>query len=94
MVMVSLLALPLELPPQAPSRANGFKLFSDGLPEYLSRCAYHTLLCMALKLNWKLGQTFEGGISGKPQTEAHGAYAFCVLACLCILGPPHEMIPE
>lgn len=51
MVMISLLALPLELPPQAPSRANGFNLFSDGLPEYLSRCAYHAFSCMALKLN-------------------------------------------
>lgn len=39
-----------------------------------------------------LGQTFEGGISGRPQSEAHGAYAFCALACLCILGPPHEML--
>ena len=51
MLMISLLALPLELPPHAPSRSNGFNLFSDGLPEYLSRCAYHTLLCIALKLN-------------------------------------------
>ncbi|KAL8697474.1 MAG: hypothetical protein Q9224_002291 [Gallowayella concinna] len=40
------------------------------------------------------GQTFEGGISGSPQTEAHGAYAFCALACLSILGPPREMIPR
>ncbi|KAL8936429.1 MAG: hypothetical protein Q9216_004933 [Gyalolechia sp. 2 TL-2023] len=39
-------------------------------------------------------QTFEGGISGSPQTEAHGAYAFCALACLGILGPPHEIIPK
>ncbi|KAG5304654.1 CaaX farnesyltransferase beta subunit Ram1 [Histoplasma capsulatum G186AR] len=37
-------------------------------------------------------QTFEGGISGSPGTEAHGAYAFCALACLCILGDPKEMI--
>lgn len=40
------------------------------------------------------GQTFEGGISGKPQSEAHGSYAFCALACLCILGPPQEMLPR
>ena len=39
-------------------------------------------------------QTFEGGMSESPQTEAHGAYAFCVLACLCILGQPQEMIPK
>lgn len=77
MTIISLLALPLELPPNAPARASGFTSFLDGLPEYLSRC-----------------QTFEGGVSGAPQTEAHGAYAFCVLACLCILGPPHEKIPK
>jgi len=46
------------------------------------------------KLIFRTGQTFEGGISGRPQTEAHGAYAYLVLACLCILGPPHEMIPR
>ena len=40
------------------------------------------------------GQTFEGGISGAPDTEAHGAYAFCALACLSILGPPHDYIPK
>ncbi|KAJ5155215.1 hypothetical protein N7492_008018, partial [Penicillium capsulatum] len=37
-------------------------------------------------------QTFEGGISGSPGVEAHGAYAFCALACLSILGPPEEII--
>lgn len=30
-------------------------------------------------------QTFEGGISGAPGNEAHGAYAFCALACLCLM---------
>ncbi|KAE9370437.1 terpenoid cyclases/Protein prenyltransferase [Stipitochalara longipes BDJ] len=39
-------------------------------------------------------QTFEGGFSGLPDVEAHGAYAFCALACLCILGDPHVMIPK
>ena len=76
MVMISLLALPLELPPDAPARAKGLATFVDRLPEYLSRC-----------------QTFEGGISGAPHNEAHGAYTFCALACLCILGPPREMLP-
>ena len=38
MVIISLLALPLELPPNAPARAHGFTSFLDGLPEYLSRC--------------------------------------------------------
>ncbi|KAJ5772923.1 hypothetical protein N7457_007819 [Penicillium paradoxum] len=36
-------------------------------------------------------QTFEGGISGSPGSEAHGAYAFCALACLSILGAPEEI---
>ncbi|KAH8811997.1 terpenoid cyclases/protein prenyltransferase alpha-alpha toroid [Xylogone sp. PMI_703] len=39
-------------------------------------------------------QTFEGGIATRPDAEAHGAYAFCALACLCILGDPHVIIPE
>lgn len=36
-------------------------------------------------------QTHEGGISASPSNEAHGAYTFCALACLCILGPPQEV---
>ncbi|OAT06004.1 protein farnesyltransferase subunit beta [Blastomyces gilchristii SLH14081] len=75
MVIIALLDLPLQLPPDSPARHAGLDTFISGLPEYLSRC-----------------QTFEGGISGSPGTEAHGAYAFCALACLCILGDPKEMI--
>lgn len=37
-------------------------------------------------------QSFEGGISASQSNEAHGAYAFCALACLSILGPPHKTI--
>ena len=44
MVIVSLLALPLELPPNAPARAHGFTSFLDGLPEYLSRCTRPQLI--------------------------------------------------
>ena len=40
------------------------------------------------------GQTYEGGIAGSPGTEAHGAYAFCALACLCILGRPRDMLSK
>ncbi|KAL2832811.1 terpenoid cyclases/protein prenyltransferase alpha-alpha toroid [Aspergillus pseudoustus] len=75
MVIISLLDLPLTLPPEARAREYGLETFTSGLPEYLSRC-----------------QTFEGGISGSPGTEAHGAYAFCALACLCILGQPEATI--
>lgn len=37
-------------------------------------------------------QTYEGGISAGPSNEAHGAYTFCALACLCILGKPRDTI--
>lgn len=39
-------------------------------------------------------QTFEGGLSANPTNEAHGAYTFCALACLSILGPPQETIKQ
>ncbi|KAG6016902.1 hypothetical protein E4U43_002779 [Claviceps pusilla] len=39
-------------------------------------------------------QTYEGGVSAAPGFEAHGAYAFCALACLAILDSPHRTIPE
>ncbi|KAK3492286.1 terpenoid cyclases/Protein prenyltransferase [Neurospora hispaniola] len=39
-------------------------------------------------------QTFEGGISSQPNNEAHGAYAFCALACLAILDNPRRIIPS
>ncbi|KAL2870853.1 CAAX farnesyltransferase subunit beta RAM1 [Aspergillus lucknowensis] len=77
MVIISLLDLPLDLPPDAKARECGLKTFTSGLSVYLSRC-----------------QTFEGGISGSPGTEAHGAYAFCALACLCILGQPEVTVPN
>jgi protein farnesyltransferase subunit beta len=34
-------------------------------------------------------QTFEGGISGAPGNEAHGAYTFCAIACLSLLNEQH-----
>ncbi|KAF1350628.1 terpenoid cyclases/protein prenyltransferase alpha-alpha toroid [Delphinella strobiligena] len=40
-----------------------------------------------------LCQTYEGGIGGAPTNEAHGAYAFCGLACLCLLDAPHRSLP-
>jgi protein farnesyltransferase subunit beta len=39
-----------------------------------------------------LGQTYEGGISGQPNVEAHGAYAYCALGCLALLGTPADML--
>jgi len=38
--IISLLSLPLDLPLDAPARAHGLTSLLDGLPEYLSRCAY------------------------------------------------------
>ena len=73
LVMISLLGLPFELPPDAPSRQAGLRAFGDGLGEYLSRCQGH-----------------EGGIAAAPGEEAHGAYAFCGLACLSLLDQPHR----
>ena len=37
-------------------------------------------------------QTYEGGIAASPGGEAHGSYAFCALACLCLCGPPREAV--
>jgi protein farnesyltransferase subunit beta len=33
-------------------------------------------------------------MSAQPDTEAHGAYAFCALGCLSILGAPDRIIPK
>ncbi|KAI9660824.1 MAG: CAAX farnesyltransferase (FTase) subunit beta [Trizodia sp. TS-e1964] len=77
MVMISLLNLPIDLPPASPARVEEGDTLLARLPEYLSSC-----------------QTFEGGISSSPGFEAHGAYAFCALACFCILGEPDVMIPK
>ncbi|KAH0845608.1 Protein farnesyltransferase subunit beta [Fonsecaea pedrosoi] len=38
LVAISLLNLPLSLPPESPARISGLKTFKDGLGEYLSRC--------------------------------------------------------
>lgn len=39
-------------------------------------------------------QSFEGGIAERPDSEAHGGYAFCALASLCIMGEPHVILPR
>ncbi|KAK3628725.1 CAAX farnesyltransferase (FTase) subunit beta [Elasticomyces elasticus] len=61
MTIITLLNLPLELPPDAPARKTGLTSFTDKL----------------------------GGIGGGPSNGVHGAYAFCVIACLSILDAPH-----
>lgn len=78
MQAITLLDLPWHLPNDSPARSAGMTDFRDGLGRYLSRC-----------------QTFEGGIAASPGgNEAHGAYTFCALACLSILGPPNQTIPK
>ncbi|KAL5113512.1 CAAX farnesyltransferase (FTase) subunit beta [Pleosporales sp. CAS-2024a] len=39
-------------------------------------------------------QSWDGGISAAPGNEAHGAYAFCGLGCLALLGPPQQTLPQ
>lgn len=38
MIVIALLNLPIELPPDAPARAAGLETFLDGLGEWISRC--------------------------------------------------------
>ncbi|KAJ4293795.1 CAAX farnesyltransferase (FTase) subunit beta [Collariella sp. IMI 366227] len=53
-----------------------------------------TTYAVVLALALVGGQTFEGGISGQPNAEAHGAYAFCALGCLALLDHPSRSIPS
>ena len=47
-----------------------------------------------MRIDSEPGQTYEGGVSGLPDAEAHGAYAFCAVACMCILGEPKNILPR
>lgn len=47
MVMISLLNLPIDLPPDAEVRQHGMETFMDGLPEYLSRCSSYQTRSMS-----------------------------------------------
>ncbi|KAK1836638.1 protein farnesyltransferase subunit beta [Podospora conica] len=77
-VVITLLNLPLDLTPESPA----YK--ADGSMNLLSDVADYVRRC----------QTYEGGISGQPDSEAHGAYAFCALACLALLDDPRRIIPK
>lgn len=93
MVCLSLLNLPLELPDSSPGRVKGNETFLTGLAEWISRCEC-CLPLLGVSANHCPGQTYEGGISDSPDHEAHGAYVFCALACLCIIGEPQEVLPK
>lgn len=77
MVLISLLALPLELPSSAPSKIHGLHSFLDGLPEYLSRCALHSALNMAQWLN--LGTRPDVRGRHLRSTTKRGSRRICVL---------------
>ena len=93
MVIITLLDLPLELPHDAPARSDGFTTFLSGLPEWVAKCKNNPRITESWLITCA-GQTFEGGISARPDAEAHSAYAFCALACLCIIDDPHIVIPK
>lgn len=69
----------LNLPLELPSDAPARQ---HGLTSFLDKLGNWISNC----------QSFDGGISAAPGNEAHGAYAFCGLAALSIMGPPKEML--
>lgn len=71
----------LNLPQELPSDSPARQ---SGLTTFTSQLGEWLSLC----------QTYEGGIASAPANEAHGAYAFCCLACLCLLDAPHISIPK
>ncbi|KAL2259773.1 hypothetical protein VTK26DRAFT_6433 [Humicola hyalothermophila] len=77
-VIITLLRLPLDLTPESPAWTG------DGNANLLTGVGEYVRRC----------QTFEGGISGQPNAEAHGAYAFCALGCLALLDHPGRSIPS
>jgi protein farnesyltransferase subunit beta len=95
-VIITLLDLPLNLTPESPAwTGDESQTLFSGVPEYVRRCKSGS----SFPAHWcpwliSAGQTFEGGISGQPDTEAHGAYAFCALGCLSILDAPERIIPK
>ncbi|KAK4180284.1 terpenoid cyclases/protein prenyltransferase alpha-alpha toroid [Triangularia setosa] len=78
-VIITLLDLPLDLTPESPAYKPDDPSFN-----LLSGVADYVRRC----------QTYEGGISSSPSAEAHGAYAFCALGCLSLLGNPSRTIPQ
>lgn len=78
LVILCLLNLPLTLPTDSPAYS------SDGSSTFLTGLAEWISRC----------QSYEGGIAASPGNEAHGGYAFCALAALCIIGAPYDVIPK
>src|SRR5690242_17844317 len=78
----------LETPQHGHVKAHSLQTSQNGFPGVSSDLVTNPTLLMIA------GQTFEGGVSSRPDAEAHGAYAFCALGCLSILGDPHIVIPK
>lgn len=57
---------------------------SDGLETFMDGLGEYLSRC----------QTYEGGIAASPGNEAHGAYAFCAIASLCLYNAPHIAIKK
>lgn len=77
MLFVALLDLPLDLSDKCEARRkHGMRNLTDGLGEWVGRCQ----------------SSWEGVIAEKPGREAHGAYAFCGLTALCLLGELRETV--
>ena len=82
MTIISLLAIPLELPPYAPARASGLTSFLDGLPEYLSRCKDRCspLVCCSLNCDFRPNVRRRCIWSSTDRS----AWRVCIL-CTCLL---------
>ncbi|KAL9115066.1 MAG: hypothetical protein Q9227_000860 [Pyrenula ochraceoflavens] len=80
LVLISLLDLPLTLHPDCPAaqEPHNLRTLHDNLSSYLSQCQ----------------STLDGGVGENPGRESHGAYAFCAIAALCLLGEPREMVSK
>lgn len=89
-VLITLLNLPLDLPPNSPAWTADQPTLFTGLADFVKRCRELQKASLFQDFTDRIGQSFEGGISAQPGGEAHGAYAFCALGCLAILGAPHR----
>jgi protein farnesyltransferase subunit beta len=69
----------LDLPLELPEDAPARK---HGLTNFTDKLGEWIGMC----------QAFDGGISAAPGNEAHGAYAFCGLGALAILGSPKDTL--
>jgi protein farnesyltransferase subunit beta len=77
-IIITVLNLPLDLPPAAPARQAGLTSFSDNLGTYIG----------------SLQTFEGGIGAAPPAAEAHGAYVFLAMGTLALLDAPHKSIPK